>query len=251
MTCAAAVAFFVLMLGVNYLANALPLNGQTTAAVANEHPVLFTPAAYVFAIWGVIYLLLAGFAIYQIASDERTQLHERGITGLFILSSVFNSLWLVAWHYNELVVSLLMIAGLLVTLASIYARIQQLADRGAVQYWLVRVPFSIYLAWTSVATIANVAVVLYAAGWRGGVLGEVGWTVIMLLVGTVLAAVSVIRNRDVAFGAVFVWAFIGIALRQTAWQTVVMAAWACAGLLALLMAFILFRRVQQGVPQQA
>lgn len=82
------------------------------------------------------------------------------------------------------------------------------------QKWLVHVPFSIYLGWISVATIVNVASALYISGWNGWGLSAEGWTMIMLIVGAVVAATVAIRRADTAFTLVFIWTYTAIAMRQ-------------------------------------
>ncbi|NLY88301.1 MAG: hypothetical protein GX085_01570 [Firmicutes bacterium] len=62
---------FVVMVTLNLAAAFLPLNGQTTGEVARSYPSLFIPAGFVFAIWWMIYLLLAGFIIWQVQGLSR------------------------------------------------------------------------------------------------------------------------------------------------------------------------------------
>ena len=55
----ATVLIFIVTVAINGAANALPINGQTTAEISDRFRVFVIPAGYVFAIWGLIYLGLA------------------------------------------------------------------------------------------------------------------------------------------------------------------------------------------------
>jgi hypothetical protein len=230
------------------MANALPLNGQNTGEISNRFPVLFTPAGYVFSIWGVIYLGLLAFGIYQLLPSQQNNTRLEKLGYWFFMSNVFNSAWIFAWHYNQFPLSLVIMLGLLVSLLVIYLRLQvgirQVSTR---EKWLVNIPFSIYLGWISVATIANFSVVLYNAGWDGFGF-PAAWTILVLAVGVALATAMVFLRKEVAYPAVLVWAFAGIWQKQsTANASVAMVA-ALAALIVL--AILLFKRfVKNSRPQ--
>ncbi|MFO8059818.1 MAG: tryptophan-rich sensory protein, partial [Bacillota bacterium] len=177
---------FATMILVNALATLLPLNGRTTGEISQLYPVLITPAPYTFAIWGLIYLLLAGFVIYQFMRPRDPRL--RGFRHLFALSCVFNSAWIFAWHWEGIRLSLAIMLALLATLVTIYANIDAGGrPQSLTTFWILKIPFSIYLAWISVATIVNVSVTLYAAEWDGWGISQTGWTAIMILAAAALA----------------------------------------------------------------
>jgi translocator protein len=195
---------------VNYLANALPLNGNTTGALSAKYNVLITPAGYVFSIWGLIYTLLAIWVIYQVMPKHMNHTVFKKLGYWFVISCIFNCLWIFVWHYEKLILSLIVMIGLLLSLIIIYSRIQ--SDENRPRYVLS--PFSIYLGWVSVATIVNTSVVLKYSGWNGFGLSSETWTITMLIVGTILAFVFTFRNDDFIYPLVFVWAFIGIGIRH-------------------------------------
>jgi benzodiazapine receptor len=225
----------ILTLVVNYLANTLPFNGQTTAAVSDRFQVYFVPAGYVFAIWGVIYLALLAYMVFQALPAQRDNPALRRTGWLYVLSAVLNSAWLFAWHYNLFPLSLLLMVSLLATLIAIYLLLRAgRAEVTAAEVWMVRVPFSIYLGWITVATIANATDVLYDLRWDGwGISGEV-WAVILLAVATLITAVMLVTRKDIAYAAVIVWAFAGIAVKQSASPVVATSAIVAAVVVALL-----------------
>jgi benzodiazapine receptor len=223
----------VLALTVNILASALPLNGQNTGEISDRFQVFFVPAGYVFAIWLIIYIGWIAFAIYQFlpAQKEIPRLQKLGYW--FALSGVFNAAWLFCWHYNQFGLSVLVMLALLGTLIASYLKL----DVGSTpvssgEKWAVDVPFSVYLGWVSVATVANITSWLYSINWNGFGIAPQVWAVIMLVVASLVGLGMALTRRDAGYLFVFVWAFAGIAVKQAAEPLVANSAWA-ATLLAL------------------
>jgi hypothetical protein len=237
----------LLTITVNGLANALPINGLSTGEVSDSFGALFTPAGYVFAIWGVIYLTLAVFSVYQILPSQKNNARLDRIGIWFILSNLFNGGWILAWHYLQFPLSLLIMLGLLVSLLMIYQRLGiGVSKSNPRERWLVDMPFSIYLGWISVATIANVSVVLLDLNWSGFGISETLWTVLVLVVGTILGILMTIRRSEVFYPFVLIWAFIGITQNGSGDETVTITAWAGAIILAvfIVLARSILRRKQ-------
>lgn len=216
----------VAVIVVNGLANALPLNGQTTGEISDRFQVYFVPAGYVFSIWGLIYLGLLAFAVYQALPAQRDNPRLRRIGYLFAGSCLANIAWLFLWHYEQFVLTLLAMFALLLSLITIYLRLEiGRVAVSAAEKWLVSVPFSIYLGWISVATIANVTAVLDYLGWGGwGISGQM-WAVIMLLVAGALAGALSLTRGDVAYSLVIMWALAGIAVKHPGTPLVAVTAW--------------------------
>jgi TspO/MBR family len=228
------VALVVGTVAMNILANALPLNGQNTGEISDRFKVLFVPAGYVFSIWGLIYIGLIAYGVYQALPAQRENPRLARADSLFIIASVANVAWLFFWHYNLFLLTLVAMLTLLASLIGIYLVLG--IGRGKVsraEQWAVRVPFSVYLGWISVATIANVTDVLDFVGWNGWGLEPAAWAAIMLGVGVILAALMAFTRHDVAYVLVFVWAYIGIALKQASTPLLPLVAW--PAVVALLM----------------
>ena len=207
---------FIIMVTVNALANILPINGQTTGEISDYYANLFAPAGYTFSIWGLIYLLLLAYTIYQLGffNNSRTDtdlLDKVGI--LFIISSIANSIWVFAWHYNIIWLSLLLIIVVLISLILINKEITN-TNLTLKEKILVGIPFSIYFGWITVATIANVTTFLVSINWNGfGILDEI-WTVIVLLVGFLISASVILKNRSFLYGLTVIWAYTGILVKH-------------------------------------
>ena len=159
----ATVATFLLTLAVNGAANALPLNGQTTAEISDRFHVFVIPAGYVFAIWGLIYLGLAAYTVYQARHADDPVVRRLGWLPAF--SNLLNAAWIPLFHYELFALTVVVMVGLLVTLVAIHQRLWSVRhELTRATFWTVRVPFSIYLGWITVATVANAAQTLSASG---------------------------------------------------------------------------------------
>lgn len=230
-------------LTVNGLANALPLNGQNTGVISDRFKVFFVPSGYVFAIWGVIYIGLIAFAVYQVLPAQRTDPRLRSIGYLYALSCLANSVWIFMWHYNYFTVSVLVMLVLLASLLAIYVRLDiGRATVRSVERWCVDIVFSIYLGWITVATIANVTDALDNLNWSGwGVAPEV-WAAMLLAVALLVTIAMLVTRRDVAYALVIIWATIGIALKQAATALVANSAWVVVTVVVVALAVTLSRR---------
>jgi len=233
--------FVFITISVNGLANALPLNGLNTGEISDRFKVFFVPAGYVFSIWGIIYLGLIAFGIFQILPSQKDNARLDRIGGWFIMSCFANIIWLFLWHYEQFPLTLLAMVVLLISLIMVYLKLGIGKEKVSVtEQWFVRIPFSIYLGWVSVATVANVTSLLYYLKWGGFGLNPQLWAVIMLVVAVVLAFLMSLSRYDMAYPAVFIWAFIGIAIKQSSAPLVATSAFVAAGLalVALLVSVI-------------
>jgi benzodiazapine receptor len=220
---------------VNVLANALPLNGLNTGEISDRFQVFFVPAGYVFSIWGLIYLGLIAFGIYQFLPSQQKNPRLQRVGYLFVFSSLTNIAWLFLWHYEIFTLTLVAMLTLLLLLIVIYLRLgigrSQVSTR---EKWFVQVPFSIYLGWITVATIANVTSLLYYLNWNGWGISPEIWTVIMLLVGVVITAAMRITRNEVAYLLVIIWAYMGIFVKHSGNPVVAPSALIGAGLVLLM-----------------
>lgn len=226
---------FAGMVVMNYLANALPLNGKTTGALSDAYPNLFVPAGVTFSIWGVIYILLVTFCVIQFTTSHQAVISRIG--WLFGLSCIFNALWIVAWHYERLPMSLILMLGLLVSLIWINVFIRDLPAG------FIKAAFGIYLGWICIATIANVTALLVNYGWGGLGISEETWTIIMIAAGTLIVSLTLWRLDNPFIGLSVVWAFAGIMIkRQADYRVILVTAAIAAAIVAALLVVIFFRK---------
>jgi hypothetical protein len=233
----------IIALTVNILASVLPLSGQNTGEISDRFQVFFVPAGYVFAIWGVIYIGWIAFAIFQFRATQKESPRLRKLGSLFALSGLFNAAWLFTWHYNYFGLGVIVMLSLLGLLIASYLKLNvNLSSVSRAEWWSVDLPFSVYLGWISVATIANVTDWLYLVGWDGFGIAAPVWAVIMLVVASVVGLLMALTRRDVAYLMVFVWSFVGIAVKQVAAPMVVTSAWVAAAAMLVLAGYGLMKR---------
>jgi hypothetical protein len=242
------IVFFGLTVVVNSLAGGTTLiGGQATAAVSDANPTLITPAGYVFSIWGVIYMLLGVFAVYQALPGQQGKEYQKKIGWLFVLSSLINIGWLFLWQFEYLSLSVVLMFLLLSTLISIYLRLGIGKSRVSLRERLaVQLPFSVYLGWITVASIANVAATLVSVGWDGFGISPETWAILVVAVALAITMLMLITRKDVAYSLVIIWALLGIGVRQSGNQTVVMLTEISAAIFAVaLIATILVTKLRK------
>ncbi len=219
------IAALLVTLLVNGLAGTTLLGGRTTAQVSEAYPTLITPAGYVFAIWGIIYILLIAFAIYHVLPKQKVKPYQKQIGALFILSSIFNCIWLFLWQYDYITLSVILMFALLASLISIYLRLNIGKTKTSIdEKLLVHLPFSVYLGWITIAAIANVAAALVSINWDGFGVNPQIWAVVVLAVALAITLAVILTRRDIAYSLVVVWALAGIAVNQTAYPNIVWTA---------------------------
>jgi len=209
---------------VNGLANALPINNKTTGELSDQYPNLFVPAGLTFSIWGVIYVLLAIFVIYGLIVAIRKDTQKSSFIGnigiLFFISCLANIGWIFAWHYEILPLSLVLMLLLLGSLITIYLRLRiGKSDSTQIEKYLVHLPFSVYLGWITIATIANVTALLVDVNWNTFGLGEQFWAVAVIIVGIAIALSILFTRKDIFYCLVVDWALLGILLKRIAVET--------------------------------
>ena len=234
---AAVAVAFLAMVAVNYLAQTLPINGVTPGQVSDSMPNLFAPAGLTFSIWALIYLMLAAFTVYQFGFAGRAEAPLNGVRIVFLISSLANIAWIFSWHYGNILLSMALMLAILICLIAI----SRMLDRRALtraEKILVRLPFSLYFGWITVATVANITALLVRLGWDRFGLAEQAWAVIILLVAALIGAAATLARRDIAYGLVLIWAYAGILIKHTSPEGFAGAyGWAIAAAIVGLAAF--------------
>ncbi len=224
----------LLTLVVNALANSLPINGQTTGDVSDQFQVYFVPAGYVFSIWGLIYIGLIAYAIFQALPSQRENPRLQATGWWIVLGGLANSIWIFLWHYNLFPLTLIAMLLLLATLIITYLRLGvQRKQVSTGEKWMVHLPFSIYLGWITVATVANISDVLYVVNWNRFGLAPETWMIIILAAVLVISLLMNFTRRDAAYAAVLLWALAGIAFKHAATSVVVIPTWITFALIAV------------------
>lgn len=206
----ATLAAIVGAFAINVLSNIFPLNGLNIGEISNTlfKNVLIIPASYAFAIWGLIYIGLFAFGVYQFLPNQKHDSDLRKTGYLLATALVAQSIWVYLFLSRLFVLSVVAMLFILLPLIGMYL----LLGIGTnpvprIKKWCVHYPISIYLGWISVATIVNVACALYFQAWNGWDLSAEVWTIIMSIVAAAIAAVVAVQRRDIAYTGVIVWGF--------------------------------------------
>jgi hypothetical protein len=251
---------FVLVIAVNIMAVWLPINGQQTGTVADKYPNLLVPAGFTFSIiWTLIYLGLLSFTIYQLwlafwgkHPQELSRLMTR-MRYWWMISCIANACWLFAWHYELLPVSVLLMLVLLASLVAIRHNFA-IGDTGAPlrEKLFVHFPFSLYLGWISIATVANVTALMVYWGWHGQGISQVIWSVLMIALCAGISAYMILQHHSITYGLVNAWALYGIVLKRKhvdviSEHVVIQAAIIAIGLIAVAISWKLYRERRSDV----
>ncbi|PID26323.1 TspO/MBR family protein [Sporosarcina sp. P7] len=249
----AIVITYAIMITANALANILPLNGQTTGELSDKYGNLFAPAGFTFSIWSLIYLLLLFHVIYQLGyfqKKKNTQLLSQvGIW--FCISSVLNASWIFLWHYEYLLLSVIVMLLMLLTLI----RINTLTFNASLtrrEAFFIKLPFSIYFGWITIATIANITAFLVSIEWDGLGLSDATWTIIILFFGAAIGILTTIRRQDIAYALVLIWAYYGIYSKHTSesgfngeYPSIILSILICLALIVLTIVLVAVKKATQ------
>lgn len=243
---------FIATVTVNALAVILPLNGQDTGKLSDSYPNLFVPAGLTFSIWGIIYLLLLLFSLYQTGllgpkGQKSFPMVER-LGTLFFFISLANVLWIFMWHYLQVTLSMLVMVILLGLLMAAYSRLMNMPD-SLREKWFVKIPISVYMGWISVATIANATALLVHIKWNGWGLSEPVWTILMIGIATLLTIYMLLAKKDIAFSLVTVWALWGIRIKhidtfKSAHPDIILSAVIGMALIGVCILYVVMQRLQ-------
>ncbi|WP_420318118.1 tryptophan-rich sensory protein [Ekhidna sp.] len=225
---------------VNFLANYLPIGGRTTGEVSEAYPTLFTPAGFTFSIWGVIYVFLIAYVIYQYLPRNREDKTYDRINRHFVVNCTANTLWIFAWHYELITLALILMGVILGSLIGIYRHVLPGKIGGFRNKLFVRVPFSLYFGWITVATLANISIEQSVIGMDNWIMTKTVWVFVELALAGAIATVMVIRYRDPIFGGVVAWAAYGITEKQADTPEV-------AGAAAVVMILVLVILIIEGI----
>jgi benzodiazapine receptor len=212
------IATTVFALIINILATSLPLNGVTTAALSDAYLIRFVPAGYVFSVWGIIYMGLLAFTVYQALPSQRENPRLRAIAWWYVVGNLANAFWLIFWHYYQVEITLGFMLLLLGTLLYSVSYLHKNKATSTTESLCVDLGYHIYTGWISVATIVNVTVVLFRNLETTDEMA-LQWSLILVVVAAIVAVSQRILRNDTAFGMVIAWALYGVGVKQQLYVT--------------------------------
>jgi hypothetical protein len=220
-------------------------------SISDRYPTWVVPAGYAFSIWGLIFALCIAYAIWQLLPAQRTNPLLRRVGWLTAAAFAGSTAWEFVFPAGMYGLSVVLIVATLVSLAVAVARMvgwrEPLSGPERLLVWMT---CGVYLGWITVATVANVAQALTAAGVVELGLGGETWGVAMLIAAAAIACAVTLATRNAGYALAVTWALVAvfIARRQppvlTQSDTVAYAALAAAGAVAVALAIMLTRRKQ-------
>ena len=212
------VVLFFVMVCINIFAFTIKINGRTTAEIAHSYPNLFTPADYTFSIWGLIYIMLIAFVFYQLGFYGKNRhvledelLYQARI--ILMITSLLNIGWLIAWHYDYMALSLMFITLLLISL-KIFCKIIRTQHLTTSEKIFIKLPFSIYYGWITIAIAANAVTLLVSIRWGGFGIPNVIRTILLLIFLTSVVIFRAIRNKDLIYCITVLWGYTGVLVKH-------------------------------------
>ncbi|NJM35619.1 MAG: hypothetical protein HC850_14005 [Rhodomicrobium sp.] len=211
-------------------------DGQNALRISE--PSQIEPAAYAFTIWGPIYLLALGYAIWQLTPAGRLDPATAKIAPFAIILYIGSTVWLAAAKYGPLwatmpILAVMTLCACLALLAAVYS-----PNPAAWRPWIVTLPFAIYTGWTCCATFVNIAEVAPGYGFGRFGLSVPGYAILSLAAAALLASIMLwLSAGQLAFAGTVVWALVAIiaaaATRGAATSVTVTAAIAIVVVLAM------------------
>jgi hypothetical protein len=218
---------------INYLGGTGSINNTSVGDVSDKYPTLITPAGYAFSIWGLIYLGMILFSIYQALPSQAANPHFLRTRTIYIASCAANCAWIYFWLHERIWLAAAVLFILLAAL--IFININLKGANSLAETWLARVPFGIYFGWVTVAAILNAAVALVFAGVEASNAAATAWACVLIVVAAVLGVLIRWKLALAIYPIAVAWALTGIAVKQSGKTLIVTL---CAfGVVALLIAF--------------
>lgn len=211
--------FLLTTLAVNFMASFLPLNGVTTGQISDRYFNLITPVGVTFSVWGVIYFLLILFSLYSLFGVEKKVVETdfrflKKLQILFIATCIFNSLWIFAWHYFLIEISVLIMILLLFSLIQINILIKN-TKSSYKRSFIIKTAFAVYFSWITIATVLNITALFVSLNLKISFLSVSSIASLMLIISALISAFSAIYISSVSHLLVSMWAFYGIFLKHS------------------------------------
>jgi hypothetical protein len=253
---------FLIQIAAAYLIQSSALGTKSVGEVSARYESLFTPAGMTFAIWGVIYTLLAMFCLYHIIiafkhdKDHPANDDLLKIGNLFILVNLAGAAWMWVWVNEYLIASVVLIYLQLLCLGSIHRRINMYDPmRSAASKLSTMVPLSIYFGWMTIASIANSSSYLAATGWDGFGIAETKWAIILICIAVIITLVLIIGFRNYYYGLPVAWGLYGISVKRSGTgdisnDVIVIATGIAVGIILLACLVQIIRNINYKPPQQ-
>lgn len=191
--------------------------------VANENRSVILPAGYAFAIWSLIFLLFAAYAVYQALPAHRTDRLPRRIGWWTAAAAIGNGVWTLLFPNRQFVLAQILIvaiAGCAIVAFLRYASVTAERAPSTFERVVIGPAVGLLAGWITAATFVGVAGTLVALGWEAGGDGARVGGVGLLLFGGGVAVTALLATRRgepeawLAYGGAVIWALIAVAVNN-------------------------------------
>lgn len=172
-----------------------------------------SPARSAFSIWGLIYLFLIAYTVWQALPGQRASGRQRAIGWWIALTAVLNGLWLVTAQLSTLPVTVAAIIALLVALAITFQRTVAHPAEGFVDKLLIDGGVGLHLGWVTLATVANIAAWLTASGVQTDA-ADVWGVVVLIAVAAIGVGIALLSRGRVAPSIPLAWGLAWLAVAR-------------------------------------
>ncbi len=224
---------FLIMIAINYL------SGSNIGNIAEDKQAMIQPAGFAFAIWGLIYVLILAWLIKLLMIRSHNKKIVSRLKYLPIINFLLNSAWIIVYTQQWFLVSVIVILALLYNIARMYVILSDYRGYN-------RLPFSIYFGWTTVATIVNI----FSLALNNHIqtifgLDELSWTMIALILATIIGIFIAISFKDWLYPLVLIWPFYGIYIENNNYYLSLDVTLITASLLLFITAIIVVVRMKK------
>lgn len=161
----------------------------------------------------MIYLGLLALSGWAAIVPQPNATRLASIRAPYLVSCAANATWLVLWHYEQILPSVVVMLILLASIAVIYARLRATPALSRIESLCVDAPFSLYAGWITTASIANFATWRFEAGTYPFGLMMDEWALVSVALAISIYVGIGVLTRDPIYVGVFAWAALGIALQ--------------------------------------
>lgn len=205
-----------------------------------------SPVGFAFAIWGVIFTGMLWYAIVIALRKEPESGPLVKANFCLILAGAASIAFVpISIYANNTVVFIDILAHLIPLIFAVYFLRQHVAlNPSDGTNMLSRSSFfgpSMYLGWISAATVVSTSLMARHVGIELEPQTANTLTIATLMVLGVIAAAMIVY-RDPIYGGTICWALFGVGVKQEAYPTIRTMAWVVAALVALVLAWRLWRQ---------
>lgn len=216
----------------------------------DEYEKLLGPAGISFAIWGLIFLFLGVFVLYQARDLFKSKAEQLDmpyvfqVNGAFMVSIAAASAWYVFWAERAIYLSFFSMMSMLISILFAYFKLNiNRTARPLREHFTITIPWSLYAGWVTAAVLVSLTTVMIEIGFASVGITEPFWTIFILLVALATYSFFLLKRNDYIYASVGIWVLLGVIIERlssaTLYPNIVIVA--TLGIIILVAEMIYFR----------